>query len=347
MNTFSKNPIYVHGYGCVSSAGLSAADLYQCCSLAVPVESQPLERRLGDQTITSRVRAVDKLALKKLLPKHPRLRRSSSITKFIMAAALQALNQQRLEQISHGEFRLGIVVSFFNGCINYSNRFYSEVLDDPKLTSPILFPETVFNAPASHVASYLNSEGPVYTLIGDSSVFLSAMQVATDWLNSDLVDGCLVLSGEELDWLSAEALTYYSPSLEATEGASAIYLEREPAHIVLDHLSQAHHYTCQAERAEALRNAFSSIECESNALLVDGLADIEPLDRDEHALVKSWTGDRMSPLSTLGFGMGASSGFQTMAALEALKHGKTSSVVLASGSNQQAYSAHFKQLADE
>lgn len=344
MNHLSKTPIYVHGYGSVSSAGQSSAELFQKCSLNLAVETQNLERTLGGKTISYTVRPVDKVELRKNVPKHPRLRRSSSITKFAIAAAKQALSEERMVQIKDGEFRLGIVMSCFNGCINYTNRFYAEVLDDPAFASPILFPETVFNAPASHVSSYFESPGPVYTLLGDSSVWFSAMEVARGWLASDQVDGCLVLCGEELGWLSAEALRYHSDKLIATEGASAIYLEREKSEVLLERISEPRGYTTARERRQAIREVFDEIQNEPDSLLVDGLVGVETIDRDELRSLESWQGARMSPLATLGLGMGASCGFQTIAALEALRSGYNSSIVMASGSNQQACSAHFRQI---
>lgn len=341
-----SSPLYIHGYGSVSAAGLDSEALYDACLHEKSVNSDVLERHVGEQTISYHVRPVDAVGLRKIAPKHPRLRRSSPISKFSIAAACQALGEDRITQIQAGEFRLGIVVSFFNGCIGYSNRFYKEVLDDPKFASPILFPETVFNAPASHVASYLGSDGPVYTLIGDSAAWFSAVKVAEGWLQTDQVDGCLVLCGEELDWLSTEGIRLYSRKLEATEGAAAIYLENNPSDTKLGFLSDPFGYTSAAERKQAIAEAWGEMTTPdeiSKTLLVDGLTDADRIDRDESLTLNSWRGPRVSPLTTLGFGMGASCGFQTIAAIEALKADYQSSIVMASGSNQHAFLAQFSK----
>jgi hypothetical protein len=343
-----SSPLYIHGYGSVSAAGLDSEALYDACIHEKSVNSDVIERSVGEQMISYQVRPVDAVGLRKLVPKHPRLRRSSPISKFSIAAACQALGKDRIAKIQQGEFRLGIVVSFFNGCIGYSNRFYKEVLDDPKFASPILFPETVFNAPASHVASYLGSDGPVYTLIGDSAAWFSAVKVAQGWLQADQVDGCLVLCGEELDWLSTEGIRLYSRNLEATEGAAAVYFENKPSDIQLDFLSQPYGYTSPDERKVAIDEAWSSCEVlaaseKKSTLLVDGLTRQSSFDRDEQAVLQSWNGTRVSPLSTLGYGMGASCGFQTIMALEALKRDYQSAIVLAAGSNQHAFCAKFRR----
>ncbi|MGJ8672639.1 beta-ketoacyl synthase N-terminal-like domain-containing protein [Rubritalea sp.] len=349
--TECQKPIFVHGYGSVSAAGTSAAELYDACAQQKNLGTGSLERTTGEQNFSYNVRPVDMVALKKVAPKHARLRRASKITKFAVTAAFQALGEERMERIRSGELRLGIVVSFFNGCVDYSNRFYTEVLEEPAFASPILFPETVFNAPAGHIASYLGSDGPAYTLIGDASTWFSAIRVANDWLNQDQVDGCLVICAEELDWLTSEALTYYSPDLVATEGGSAVYLENNPSEIKLERLLGPFDYTSTEERKVAISDSIGIINSEAvdsaNIILVDGLTQARNLDKDEHSALQAWESDRMSPLSTLGFGMGASCGFQTIAALEALKQGYENSIVIASGSNQHAFSTLFTSIKNE
>ena len=73
-----------------------------------------------------------------------------------------------------------------SGCVNYSRRFYDEVLQDPATASPLIFPETVFNAPASHLAGYFASTAMDYTLVGDPCSFLQGTALAADWLETGL-----------------------------------------------------------------------------------------------------------------------------------------------------------------
>ena len=87
------------------------------------------------------------------------------------------------------------------GLVTYSRRFYEEVLRDPATASPLIFPETVFNAPASHLAAYLGSTAPNCTLVGDDGMFLQGLALAAQWLMEDEIDGCVVIGAEELDWL--------------------------------------------------------------------------------------------------------------------------------------------------
>jgi len=337
-------PLFVHGHGAVSAAGLDAASLYKAClekaDLPITQREYPLGND-GTDSISYFGRAVDTKALRGTLPKAPRLRRASNVTKFMMSSALQAVPQTRVEQSQAGEFRLGIIVAFMNGCVNYSCRFFAEVLKEPAHASPLIFPETVFNAPASHVASHLACDGPVYTLIGDSATWFSAVTTARDWFQNDLVDGCLILAAEELDRLTSEALTLYSRQLIPTEGAAALYLEPNPAPMQLTELHGPFSYVTGEQRKKALADAV--LKLPADTLLVDGLTGIKRIDRDEETATSALQNKHLSPLNTLGEPMGLRSAFQTIAALEALNSSELRTSVLACGGNQHAFAAVFEK----
>lgn len=318
---------------------MDARSLYEACLEKRDIPSATLEREAAGKTIGYAHRPIDPAALRAAMPKHPRLRRASNVTKFAVTAAHQAIGEERLAKMKNGQLRIGIVMSFMNGCVNYSNRFYSEVLDDPTLASPMIFPETVFNAPASHIAAYLDCDGPVYTLIGDTATWFSAFRVAEDWIAAGLVDGCLVVSAEETDWLTLEALNLYSRDFTATEGAAAVYLEAAPSGIAMETLHGPFDYTSATERCDAMVSAFSKTE--QRGLLVDGLTGIHRIDRDEAAATSGWPGERISPALILGEGMGIRYGFQTIVAIEAILDGQDAATVFAAGGNQHAFSARF------
>ena len=71
--------------------------------------------------------------------------------------------------------------------------------------SPLLFPETVFNAPASHLAAILGITGASYTIVGDGAVGLLALKMAEDLMANPALDRCLVVGAEEADWLLCDA----------------------------------------------------------------------------------------------------------------------------------------------
>jgi hypothetical protein len=332
-------PLHIHGHGAVSSAGIGSAALYLAVAEGLEIPVTESTRELGTETLSYSHRAVDRAALKAVLPKHPRLRRASDVTKFAVTAAHEAIGAERAEKIRNRELNIGVIVSFLNGCVNYSNRFFGEVLADPSFASPILFPETVFNAPASHVAAYLECDGPVYTLIGDSATWFSALGIAEEWISGGLVDGCLIVCAEEIDWLTLEALRLYSRGLIATEGAAAIYVEANPSPIAIQNLNGPFSYTAATERRTAIREAWQASEKSPAALLIDGLSGSSRLDRYETQATAAFLAPRLSPAKILGEGLGVRCGFQTITAIAALENGHDSAAILAAGGNQHAFSA--------
>jgi len=176
------------------------------------------------------------------LPAHPRLRRASAISRFAAAAAGAALGQahQTIGEIDIS--RLAVVFAISNGGVIYTKRFYNDIVTaGAGAASPILFPETVFNAPASHVAAVFGVTGPTYTLVGDGAVGLSALNMAVDLMENDALDHCLVVGAEEGDWLLCDAYAKWrllraEPPIEPfarpakgtilSEGAGAVLLSR-------------------------------------------------------------------------------------------------------------------------
>ncbi|TDU70857.1 3-oxoacyl-(acyl-carrier-protein) synthase [Prosthecobacter fusiformis] len=243
-------PLRISGAGAVSSAGWGTAALAQAILNNTSLPTTDSLRTVGTRDWECPIRTAPP-APADTLPKFPRLRRASPITKFTMAAALEALTQAGFPQ-GKGAGRLGIVQLMFNGCVQFSGKFYHEVLDTPALASPLIFPETVYNAPASHVAAYLGVDGPATTLIGESSAIIEAVDIAHTWLLQDLVDHVLVIGAEECDWLGAEAVHYYHPEMKATEGAGALLLSLTGPGLKLTH-TPALPFHNEAEKAAQLQ----------------------------------------------------------------------------------------------
>jgi hypothetical protein len=328
--------IAITGTGAVSPAGWGVAALMDAIRSGTPIPSTMLDRPCGEIQIQTPVLRVPTTGA--TTPKSPRLRRTSPISKFAAAAVAEALGEMRLAEIASGNLRVGVIFTLINGCVNYSNRFFGEALADPALASPILFPETVFNAPSSHLSAMIGSTSPNDTLIADSTGFFSGIDLAVEWIERGDVDGCLVVSSEEIDWLSAEGLTYYSRDYLPSEGAAAIYLEAADGPVKLRCLPDPVSLSANS-RAQAARKIreMLAVEDDGLTLLIDGRAGVERFDRPEAAAWSDWKGPRWSPRTVLGEGMGVSSALQIVAAVEALKIGHFQRVaVTAVGANQQA-----------
>ncbi len=331
-----RMPIAITGTGAVSPAGWGVPALMQALDPGGEIPRSILGRVLGEAEISTPVLRVP--AEGATTPKFARLRRTSVISKFAAAAVAEALGDFRLQEIAAGNLRVGVVFTLTNGCVNYSKRFFGEALADPALASPILFPETVFNAPSSHISALIGSTAPNDTLIADSTGFFSGIDLAVEWLERGEVDGCLVISAEETDWLSAEGLCHYSRNYLPSEGAAAIYLESAEGPVKLlrlpDPVSLSANSRLQA--AVKIRRQLAASD-DGRTLLVDGRAGVVRYDLPETTAWADWRGPRWSPRMVLGEGMGVSAGLQVVAAADALTGGRFHQVVVtATGGNQQA-----------
>jgi 3-oxoacyl-(acyl-carrier-protein) synthase len=326
----------ITGTGAVSPAGWGVDAMMNALNARKTLTPSVLERTCGENLISTPVLRVPMDGA--TIPKAARLRRASPISKFAAAAIMEALGESRLAQIRDGGLRVGVILTLTNGCVNYSNRFFGEVLADPSLASPILFPETVFNAPSSHLSAMIGSHSPNDSLIGDSTGFLTGIDLAAEWIQRGDVDGCLVVASEEIDWLSAEGLSLYSSCFLPSEGAAAVYVEAGEKPVVIGHLPDPVPYNFLDRPAAVLEmRKRLAVTDDGNTLLIDGQSGIERFDRPETKAWQDWSGPRWSPKSILGESMGASGAFQVVAAVEALKsRAFPRAVISCAGANQQA-----------
>lgn len=331
-----STPLAITGTGAVTPAGWGAAALLETLCSGTGLPTSPLERTLADGSFITQVKRVpnDNTGI----PKSARLRRTSPISKFAAAAAIEALGTERLELSLAGKLRVGVILTLTNGCVNYSNRFFAEVLANPAVASPILFPETVFNAPSSHLSAMIGSVSPNDTLIGDSTGFITGLDLAAEWLERGDVDGCLVVAAEEIDWLSSEALCLYSASLIPAEGAAAVYVEAGEGPVRIRSIPDPLPYQAMDREtaARVLREKLAATN-DGTTLLLDSACGVARFDHPETSAWNDWTGPRWSPKRQLGDLLGAATGIQVAAAAMAVQRGLAPSAVVSSiGSNQQA-----------
>jgi 3-oxoacyl-[acyl-carrier-protein] synthase II len=308
---------------------------------------------------------------------HPRLRRASVISRFAAAAGLDALRAAGLEPGSHDGERTALIFAISNGGVIYTKRFYSNIVESgAQSASPLLFPETVFNAPASHLAAILGITGATYTLVGDGAVGLAAVKMAEDMMANEALEHCLVVGTEEIDWLLCDAyrrwrLLRSSPPIEPfseqqrgmilSEGAGAILLAREGPFTI----ECAHPGGCFSKRAEAgdiLKQILSDLS-ETQIDFVISAANGTFVDRAESEAIGQIVPDAFvyTGKPALGESVGAAAVWQVILAAQALRsaelppvlhapsavtmrlsHSRTSmpgarrGIVLSCGVNQQA-----------
>jgi hypothetical protein len=266
-----------------------------------------------------------------------------------MAAGLEAIGANAAA-VTNGSMRLGVIVCVMSACVNYSRRFYDEVLKEPSTASPLVFPETVFNAPASHIAAFLGTRAINYTLVGDPGTFLMGLVTAADWLSTGRVDGCLVVGAEEADWLTAEAYALFQRSIVMGEGAGALFLQSEAggeAAVELSAITHPQLFTRTQSRQAAARGMKAELQSvfggRRGVLLCDSAQAIPGEDAAERVAWNGWAGPRRSVKSIFGEGLMAAAAWECVAAVDALKQGEVEeAIVSVVGTNQQAIGAAFK-----
>ena len=334
--------VFVCGLGAVSPAGWNVAAMRESLDKGQPLPVQLLERPGWDKPL--RVRLVPDPVQRLAFLGHPRLRRASPVTHYAAAAALEAVAKMRTGNES--DPRLGIIVCLQAGCVHYSYRFFDETLKDPATASPLLFPETVFSAPASHVASLLGNVPLVYTLLGDPASFLQGLALGVEWLEEKRVDACLVIGAEETNWLRADALWHLDHRAIISGGAGAVCLSLDPAWSVgveLNRITAAHTYSALQSRSQAALAMRAELPAGSpEQLLCDGIGDSPRTDAPEIAAWRDWSGPRFSPKRILGEGLMAASAWQCVAACDAVADGRFAAAIASLvGCNQQAIGARF------
>lgn len=267
---------------------------------------------------------------------HPRLRRASMISRFAAIAGLEALQAAGVKVDSQNAGRIALVFAISNGGVIYTKRFYRDVVETgAQSASPLLFPETVFNAPASHLAAILGVTGTTYTVVGDGAVGLLAIKMAEDVMTDKSLDYCLIVGTEEVDWLLCDAYRRWrllrpGPPIEPfgkqkrgmilSEGAGAIVLAREGPITI----ERAHPGGCYRKRGEAedilkrILRDLSQVEIDFVISSANGTF----IDQAEQAALEQVIPDAIAYTAkpALGESVGASGLWQVIVGAQALLH---------------------------
>jgi 3-oxoacyl-(acyl-carrier-protein) synthase len=277
----------IAGMGWVTPLGNGVDPVWEQLLQGYEATPAKISEEFGDRTYSAF--RVPESVLSSLAP-HPRLRRASVISRFAAAAGLEALQAAGVKLDSQTAERTALVFAISNGGVIYTKRFYRDIVEaGAQSASPLLFPETVFNAPASHLAAILGITGATYTLVGDSAVGLLAISMANDLMANDALDYCLVVGAEEADWLLCDAyrrwrLLRLTPPLEPftekkrgmilSEGAGAVLLARLPRRsaaeggvgpVVIERVHPGMSYRKRAEAEEILKE----ILCDLSEMDID------------------------------------------------------------------------------
>ncbi len=313
------------------------------------------------------------------LAREPRLRRASAISLLAEAAGTAAIadrtagrnadrSTDRGADFSAAEkSRLAIVFGVSSGGVQYTRRFYAQIVQQgANAASPLLFPETVYNAPASHLAAMLGVDGATYTLVGDGTVGLQALEFGAQLIALGDADQVLVVAAEEFDWILGEAHAAWRlvPSggrapqkilprgVPLAEGAAAVLLSRDTGKATVTFAEGGTHFS-RADARKMIAGALADLavcgaasRAGSSApdLLVSGAngtwtdAAITTARAENPASADAAQATAMlTPKFALGECLGAGALLQVVLALGELRRtGAQRALVAALGWNQQA-----------
>ena len=284
--------------------------------------------------------------------RNPRLRRSSNISLFAAAASLAALREAGLDGAMGGKGgKIAVIFAVTDGGVIYTRKFYDQVVRE-NAGSPLLFPETVYNAPASHVAALLGIDGISYTLVGDASAGLSALGLGVQLLESGQVEHCLVAGAEEADWVLGEAYRQWrlagskaqigsNRGALMADGAAAVVLSSHGRYRVRA-VTGGVPFFRQSEAAESLRVSLKQLPGKTAPTLLISSANGTFVDRAEREAVKSIYGEvpAIYPKASLGDPFGAGALMQVICALQSLRREPAGKILVpVIGLNHQAGAA--------
>jgi 3-oxoacyl-(acyl-carrier-protein) synthase len=321
----------IAGMGWVTPLGRGIDFVWDRLCAGTEASATPISDSISDKTYFAYRVPPDAL---RDLPPHPRLRRASAISRFAAAAGLDALMQAKSTIGEIDPKRMALVFAVSNGGVVYTKRFYQDVVESgAQSASPLLFPETVFNAPASHLAAILGITGVSYTIVGDGAAGILAIKMASDLLDHEL-DACLVVGVEEADWLLCDAyhkwrLLKKEPPIELfrdpprgtilSEGAGAVLLVAGRGEVQIDAIDAGGNFAHRREAPElvcrvlrTLANEDACIVASANGTFVD-LAEQKAIELELPAAFV------YSPKAALGESVGASAIWQVITGAQVLR----------------------------
>lgn len=170
--------IFISGLGTIGAYGSGEESLRRALATSEPPAMTEMDRSAGYHLAQAPKRAflVNPALLREWVPPGE-ARRMSPPSRFALAAARMALRDEGLP-----DERTGVVISTAFGPSSYSEGLLRQILlEGPESASPILFMESVANAPAAQIAIAFKARGPSVTICQrEAGALLAVGQAATD-----------------------------------------------------------------------------------------------------------------------------------------------------------------------
>jgi 3-oxoacyl-(acyl-carrier-protein) synthase len=153
-----------------------------------------------------------------------RFRRAAEVSKYALAAARLAIEDAG--SALNGE-KKALIMGITHGALNYTQEFHTAIVkNDTDAISPILFSDSVLNAPAGNVSICFGIKGPVHTIVGGPDAAIKSIILGSKMLTDGAADKVIVISAEELNEISFSCYSRKGTGA-LSEGAGAIVIGKE------------------------------------------------------------------------------------------------------------------------
>ena len=202
----AKTPLKITGLGILNALGLGRSIYWQqllnAASAIAPI------RGFDTATYAANIGAeIHDFDARTFMP--PRFyRRLSRQSRLAVAARIGAMKDSGIEISERNCQRIGTVFGTAFGSTERTEAFFLSLLNNgPQAAEPFLFPDTVPNAPASHVAMYHRLQGPNSTLCQNHLSGECALAYAVSLLEQDQADAVVVGGVDELSSILFHSLS--------------------------------------------------------------------------------------------------------------------------------------------
>lgn len=343
-----SDTLAIRGLGLVTPLGNGVEEIWPQLMAGARATAEPVPGALSQPG--GRVPYYYPVGLKPFdaLGRTARIRRSSAISYFSVAAGLQAYGGADARTAAlppERAAKTAVIFAICSGGVHYTRRFYEKIVTEgAQAASPLLFPETVYNAPASHLSALLGIDGASYTVVGDGTVGLSALAFARELLVCQPeLEECIIVGAEECDWIlwegystwrllarEPEVQLWKNAGMILAEGGAAILVGRSrgtSGEITIPSVATGSYFSREGAAA-ALAELLGALD-PCGAALLAGSANGTWIDRSETAALDSLQAagalerglSRYYPKAALGDALGASALWQIALAAIALSRG--------------------------
>lgn len=205
-------------------------------------------------------------------------RRLDRLSVWSLVAAALAVQDSGLDLNQVDRSRLAVVFGTELGCIELTEAFFrSAAAHGWSQTDPILFPETLGNAPAGHIARHFGLRGPNLTVSCKGLAGECALLQGVSLLRNGHADLALVVSGDTLTEASYgwyEAAGMLAAGFVPSEGVTALVVQKagmqQNGNARIYANFRAGHLASGADRAAVVQRVLSQVEARGSRVVVSG-----------------------------------------------------------------------------